>query len=127
MQPIITVEFLCCGTTESFKKQSNTVAGCSCGSFVDWTPYYYRTTTNIRITSSFHQDCRDYFDQRGITHYTDTAGDVVGLPFDALYKIICKKDGLILLDINEPRKVSFSTVKSALKRANKLHKEEDKQ
>lgn len=126
MQPTITVEFLCCGHTDSFKKQSNTMSSCPCGSFVDWTPYYYRATTNLRITSSFHQDCRDYFDQRGITHYTDTAGDVVGLPFDALYKIICKKDGLILLDINEPRKVSFSTVKSALKRAYKLQKEEMK-
>lgn len=126
MQPTITIEFYCCGHKASFKKQTCGVHGCPCGSFVDWTPFYYRATTNAKITSSFHQDCRDYFDQRGITHYTDTGGDVVGLPFDSLYKIICVKDGLILLDSNKGKKVSFSTLKSAMKRANKIHNEEVK-
>lgn len=125
MQPTITAEFTCCGEKKSWKKQTCGVHACSCGAFVDWTPFYYRATTKVILSDSFHQDCRDHFDARGVQHYTDTAGDVIGLPFDALYKIICKKDGLILLDSNEPRKVSFSTLKSAMKRANKLNKQEN--
>ena len=126
MQPTITVEFSCCGHKASFKKQTCGVHGCPCGSFVDWTPFYYRATTNAKITDSFQQDCRDYFNVKGVTHYTNDEGFVVALPFNGFYQIICEKDGRIMLDTGEPRGVSFSTLKSAMKRANKIHNEEVK-